>query len=221
MKGSTWRRLVREHLLPYLGDWQLAGSIHVFGRVEWILHGVALDTSGFSATRITVWIFSQPLYVPSQNNSADYGEQLRQAKTGLKWWDIEPGEEARHLHDMLGAIREQALPFYARTATPEDLATYSEKRYKGSVNPPIIEAEAYSWALAGEDRKALEVLERLKRAVDAMPSNQPWGRPILERSLLVRQALTEGVPAVLGLLRGWRDETVRDLRLEGLTEPWP
>ncbi len=216
MKGSTWRKLAREYLLPYLPDCQLAGTILVFGQVEWILHGLAIDTSAFSATSVAVSMFTQPLYVPIEHVWGDYGERLRQPKTNFEWWDIEPRNEAIQLRDMLRIIQEQALPFYGRTATPQGLVNYSEGRYRNSVNPPIIEAEAYSWALVGQDKKAIEALDRLQRAVEAMPPTQPWGQPILARSLLVRQALAKSDPAVTHLLQEWRDETVRRLKLEKL-----
>lgn len=221
MKASRWRKLAREHLLPDLPDCQLTGTMLVFGHPEWILHGLSIDTSAFSATRVAVWIVSQGLYVPSQHNSADYSEKLRQPRSNATWWDMEAGAEIVRLREMLRAIQEQALPFYAETATPQDLAAYSERRYPDSVNPPTIEVEAYSWALAGEGQKASMALDRLERAVAAMPPYQTWGQAILERSLLVRQALSEGPLAVSHLLGGWRDEARQRLKLDRLPRVRP
>lgn len=209
-----WRKLAREHLLPHLPDSQLAGPILVFGQVEWILHALTVDSSAFSGARVAIWATSQPLYIPGEGMRGDFGERLRHPKSNTEWWDMESGKEELQLREMLRPINEKALPFYEHTATPKDLALYSESRYRGSVNPPIIEVEAYSWALAGDASKSMEALERLKRAVDAMPSYQTWGQPILERSLLVRKALTDDPSAVTHLLRGWRGETIRHLKLE-------
>lgn len=214
MKAPVWRKLVKEHLLPHVPDCQLIGAMLVFGQVDWILQALTLDTSAFSAERVAVWIVSQPLYVPGQMNSGDYGEKLRQPGTNMRWWTIEPGDEATPLRNIVRAITEQAMPFYARTRTARALAVYSEKRYPDSTNPPNIEVEAYSWALAGENARALEALDRLARAVQAMPPYQTWGRPILERSVLVREALLGGPEAVRSLLGGWRDDAIRQLKLE-------
>jgi hypothetical protein len=216
MKAAAWRTLAKRYLLPALPNVQLAGSTLVVGEVGWILHALVLDTSAFSATRIQISALNLPLYVPGEGMRGDYGEDLRHPISNYEWWDVDPSKEEELALVVLEAIKRQALPFLARTPTPADLAVYSEKRYPKSINPPNIEVEAYSWALAGNMEKFMAAYRRLESSVATLPPTILWGKPIMERAHLVRDGVGAGPDAVQHLLGGWREESVRRYKLEKL-----
>jgi len=216
MKAAVWRRLVQRYLLPPLPSAWLAGSILVLGEVEWLLQGLVVGTSDFNAATIQLSAVNIPLYVPGEGTPGTYGEDLRHPKTGYVWWDVDLVDEELLAQLVLEATGRQALPFFAGTGTPRELAAYSERRYPSSINPPVIEIEAYTWALLAERKRFAEAFERLERAVASMPPTLTWGRPILERARTVRQAVKDGPDAAQLLLGGWRAESIRRLKLEKL-----
>jgi hypothetical protein len=192
----------------------------VFGEVDWILHAVVLDTSAFSATSIQLTALHLPLYVPRQGVSGAYGEELRHPRSGDLWWDAELPDEEAFAQAVKDAVKRQAVSFLTRISGPADLAEYSERRYPNSTNPPHIEVEALSWALAGSTPKVIEACERMERAVAAMSPTQPWGKPILERVRTVQRLAGQGPNAVRQIMGRWRDESVRQHKLEKLTTPY-
>lgn len=216
MKAAAWKKLVRDYVLTHLPDARLAGSILVIGDVDWVLHGVIVDTSAFSATAVELCALAVPLYVPGEGLRADYGEELFHPRSGGIGWDIEQGREAAAGPLILEAVTRQAIPFFRRIPSPGDLAVYSETRYPNSINPPTIEVEAYSWILQGDIGRFTAAFERIERAVATMPPALTWGQVVLERVQTVQRAVEDGPDAVEQLLQGWRADSVRRLKLDKL-----
>lgn len=216
MKAAAWKKLVRDYVLPYVPNAQLVGSILVIGDVDWVLHGVIVDTSAFSATAVELSALAVPLYVPGEGLRGDYREELLHPKSGGIGWDIEQGKEAAAAPLILEAVTRQAIPFFRRVPGPRDLAVYSETRYLNSINPPTIEVEAYSWILQGDIGRFTAAFERIERAVATMPPALTWGRVVLERARTVQRAVEDGPDAVEQLLQGWRADSVRRLKLDNL-----
>jgi hypothetical protein len=77
VKTSTWQKLARERIVPHVPDCHVAGNMLVFGVVDQILHGLYADSSSFDASRVAMHMFSQPLYIPSENVVLTFGTRLR------------------------------------------------------------------------------------------------------------------------------------------------
>jgi hypothetical protein len=217
VKTSTWQKLARERIVPHVPDCHVAGNMLVFGVVDQILHGLYADSSSFDASRVAMHMFSQPLYIPSENVVLTFGTRLRHPEGG-EWWELDDSGHA--IAALLHGIAHEVLPFFKVTATPQDLAAYistHKRSTRTDSNPNVIEVEAYSLVLAGHFREARDALERLERAVNAMPSTKTWGQRVLNRSLLVRRSLTPDSSEAIHLLGVWRNETVSHLKLERLT----
>ena len=213
MKTAQWRKLAKQYLLPHLPDCQFDRSLVIFEQVDWVLHVLSLDTSVFSAVDVSLELISHPLYAPTSGLIGDYAQALRNP-TGGFGWVMQPGEEDERMRDVLKSIQEQASDFFRRTAEPGDLGRYSEQRYVDSINPPTIEVEAYSWILSGDLKKARRTLDRFERELATMPTTIRWRQPLVDRYALICDAFAQGSEVAIQMLRAWRDDSLRNMKLD-------
>jgi hypothetical protein len=220
MKATVWKRLVKTYILPEFPDARLAGSTVVVGEVGWILHALVMDTSSFNANSVRISAVNQPLYVPIEGLILTFGEVLRHPSSRSEWRDADVDDPEALAHLILEADARQARSVFEHADTPASLADYSERRYPSCPDPPTIEVEAYSWALAGNSSKFRFAFERLARATAELLPSYPWVVAVADRARLVQSEATEGMEGVERTLGRWRDDSIRQHKLEKLTTPY-
>jgi hypothetical protein len=220
MQGPSWRKFARQYLLPQLPGWTLCGSYLVCGRPDWILHGLYVDTSAFSAAVLLPNLLNIPLYVGDQEGpSGEYGERLQAPSSTGHSWTWKAGKEEELFSRLLDAIQAQAPRVFRESDTPFDLVTWVERRGRSHDNPGSLEAEAYSWIIAGQPQKATVIMRRLIRVMHKYDGpSRSFEFDLLERIALVRRALSSSTEAATTIFRAWRDANLRRLKMEQFIE---
>lgn len=213
MKGTDFERLARKYLRDVLGgEYVLKGKQLREKPVGLILRGFSVDDSSFDASRFTIWVFAQPLYIPNTNVVFSIGRRLGQLGGGQeKWWTLTPDDEPATFAEIAADMREAEHLFVERCRTPGDLADFI---------PTIMtdgyfyaeEAMASSCILADRLDEARLHLDRL-RSIMSKPTYD-WERAVLARAERLARTLAADPDEAKGLLRGWAAETARALRVE-------
>jgi hypothetical protein len=216
MKGPIWRKFAKQFLLPQLPGWTLCESYLIYGRPEWILHGLYMDTSVFSAAILLPNLLNIPLYDGvKEGTSGAYSAELQPPSSIGRSWMWKAGKEEELFSLILQAIQEQAPRLFREYDTPFDLVRSVERRGSHRDNPATLEAEAYSWIIAGHLEKAAFTMQQLVRALHKYDG--PSGGfefDLLDRVALIRGTLASSTEAATAILRGWRDTNLRRLKME-------
>src|SRR5438552_1936158 len=118
MKDARFQRLIRQYLLPHLPGFRAKKSLVFAEPLEYLLRGFALESSGFGPSVFYLWVFVQPLYVPSTHIYFHFGRRLGHG------WDLDANadNESEVMGQVLTRIKDEGLPFINRFESPADFA---------------------------------------------------------------------------------------------------
>jgi hypothetical protein len=219
VKGSAVERLSRKHLLPVLPGFVARRSLVYRRPLGYLLHGISVDTSSFTSSRIHVTAFVQPLFVPVDTLSYTFGFRL-----GDDFWDVDEDDPDPTFAAIAEAARDAAVPFFDELADldrfceliPKWAAAQPRKLLSlGSLDDPVVtEALAFAEILRGRKEEAVRLLEQ---TIGSERENGEYGDE--ERIANVQQVLNAVTDLALeageALLEEWRAQTIKILRLEG------
>jgi hypothetical protein len=145
----------------------------------------------------------------------NFSTQLINKASGTPGWDIPRGAATDLSSDVLASISEQAPSFFAATGTPSTLLQYIDSHRLDESDDPILETKAYTYVLAGDDVHARDTLEQMDHvmALYGGPADD-IDKARLGRAKWLRDALRRGHEEAVKVLQGWRDASLRELRLE-------
>lgn len=219
MKASQILKAMKKHVLPHLPGFRAKGTTILYARpVEMILQGFAIQTSYMNKEAFTVWVFSQPLYVPQDTIVLSIGGRLPWLLSGRDiWWIWKPEDDKREevvMQDVLYHMQKVGLPFLERTRTPSDVIRWLDKEYSNPEDSHRHEIEAYSRILIGDYRQAAHILARLSPHLLSNREEYPWMSEMAERVKKMQELLQASPDHAVRQLYEWRVWTLRALRLE-------
>lgn len=205
MKVSDWDRFVDDKLGDLFNGWARVKGTRYIEPVGWLLRGVTMDSSSFSATSIYVAYFVQPLYVPDFSHLA-ISKRIRGRL------DVGPVAESESATVLRRGLAHEAMPFLRQFDHPAAFAAHLIARPEGLDDARRSEAIAYSYLLTGAFDQGEVWLQRLEDMPDLRSA--PWVHQIKARAAAVRTLLQDAPADVLPLLSEWRD---REMARLGLT----
>jgi hypothetical protein len=177
---------------------------------EWLLRGFLYESSGHTGDDFYMWAFVQPLYVPQDGVTLNYGDRLDGSS---HFWSLSEGpDEATVMREVLSAIKDEGLRILGALQSPADLA----KAALGRLIPEDVntrELAAYSLILSGERERARSLLKEMDVGREA--DEPAWIGEARARGHRILALLDEEAEVVVDQLGAWRDETVAALGL-----PW-
>lgn len=198
---------IAERLLPDLKGFVQRTPMVILLPINHFLRAIYFESSGIDRRSFYVWVFFQPLFVPTQNVNFNLGFRLRDTEGNERWH-----ADAPNLIATLGqALQAQALPFLEAIGSPRAAAEMALSL--GVTNPHVQEAVAYSLVLGGEINKAIGAIDRLIVGLDL---EMPWQREIADRSQTLKYKLVSNPANALRQLQEWEILTIRSLGLEEL-----
>jgi len=208
MKATALKRLFGTYLLPHLPGYYISGRMLLAGPLEHLLRGFFFDASGFDASWFYLQVFVQPLYVPSDHISFNFGQRIA-------GWKINKSNEDEVMSQVLLRVREEGLPLLERIQVPLDLAQYVAEQ-KNIDDPYVQEARAYSLIIAGEHSQGLEGMEQLLKTLARHIEREPgvyWLQDLHKRNYTFYNLLSHNSEAAIKQLEEWRAYTLRSLNL--------
>lgn len=218
MRTAQLMKLVKKYIQPHFTGFCIKRSLLYAVPVDWVLRGFDFQPSWLDPEAFTVNVFAQPLYVPRDHIVLGYGERLGWLKYREDiWWlwsPDRPDEEAPTFGAVCALMQEVGLPFLARLQTPADFVRQVGRLVWSRDDAYGQETIAYSLILTGDYKKAQKALTRLYRDLRRDEPTYPWMGPMAERAERLLQLLSTDPSLAVHQLRLWRDETVKNLRLE-------
>jgi hypothetical protein len=175
-----------------------------------VLRGFFFEDSSFSQNTLYVWVFVQPLYVPSTNVHFTFGRRLTNKAAGASYesWEITDSNLEEQARLILREILAEGLPYLAHLSTPDQLATNLESATGLRDNVFVREAIAYSLAWIGHYKSALRVLHKLAAPVRDRESTQ-----ISTRAEELVAAINASPVSTAKLMNSWTKFTLAHLSL--------
>ncbi|HPO17224.1 MAG TPA: hypothetical protein PLI09_27570 [Candidatus Hydrogenedentes bacterium] len=169
------------------------------------LRGIYFENSS-DARAFYVWVFFLPLFIPRKYISFEFGQRICQA-TGEQCWNA----DAKDLHhDLIRAIKRDALPFLSKIDTPSDIAR-AAMALLNPINPYYQQTLAFAHARAGQLVEARIAFDQLVKQIDQAV---PWQREMAERALHFSRTLLADPAKAQFQLNEWEVESIRNLGLE-------
>jgi hypothetical protein len=202
----TKKELIRieKELLSELPQFEVSGTVMFLPPLDKLLRGIGLQGSGLDRASFYTSVFIMPLCVPTDHLYFSFGKRLRHA--GIESWNK---TAPTLLTELGGAIKSEAIPFLSSINSLLDFAEMA--RAFNEKNPPTLRAIAYSLARAGENRRAIDVLDRLFVLCDLTVA---WQRDLAQEAQSLKSKLIEDPAAAQRQLETWESETVRNLKLD-------
>ncbi|HLD61275.1 MAG TPA: hypothetical protein VJA27_04065 [Patescibacteria group bacterium] len=166
-----------------------------------ILRGVYFENSQ-TPDSCYVWIFVQPLYVPSPHVVFNIGERLG---GGSKIWKVEEAGAVASL------VKKEGVAFFGSISSPETLARwqYLEER----TDPYALQARAYSLVASGYAQEGVDALHAL---TDSLTSDIPWVLEMKSRAEQLAQLAESNLESAQESLSQWEKETAIALGVDDL-----
>ncbi|HSZ54724.1 MAG TPA: hypothetical protein VK797_03635 [Tepidisphaeraceae bacterium] len=204
MKTKDIDRLVRQHLLRRLPNWEVSRGVIFIKPIEECLCSVGFGTSSFDANLVYTEAIVQPLYLPPVREKFKRLKRLKRPG-GLRFTGRE--EEMRHVFD---AIREQAIPFFRTADTPEKIAA-AIHQMPAVEDPYELEAIAMSCVLL-KDREGAQ--QALARAVHSLiEDGREWCAAMAARLRATSERMESDFEAFSAELPKWRQENLESMEL--------
>lgn len=166
-----------------------------------ILRGLYLENSS-DPTRIYVWVFVQPLYVPGQHVVFNLGKRLG---GGAKTWTLDG------MMGLLAAVQKEARPFLEGISSPEALLKWDFiHAYSGHFRE---QACAYSLVALGRMSEGSQALRRLAHA---LAGGRPWMIEIAREAERLAELADHDPKAAQELLTRWESETACALGIQDI-----
>jgi hypothetical protein len=218
MNANDFDRLSNKYLVPNLPNFKAKGWLVYNSQIESLLRGFSFESSGYDKQAFNLYVFVQPLYVPSDHTWFNIGTRLSHLNRGKdQWWTINKVNEKSVMNNILMLIKKDGLSFLDKYKTPVDIARKTPKSIISSGSFPVMEAIAYSFIFAGDYTKTKRKLELLSiRLADALLAypNQKW---LLETSNRIHTILAmldnQNYSRILETLNSWTIVTMSNLNL--------
>jgi len=207
MTRREFDRFARVHLVPNLPGFAATKGLIVRMPVDDLLAGFSFDPSAFSRTAFTVRAFVQPLYVPNDDVTLSFGDDLGA-------WDFEDRETSEVAREVLERVLDRGILLVDRIRTPLDMAHNAPVLWYRD-EPATREVVAASLAAAGRLEAAREELVALAEREEESPN--PY-RPDVsaeraQRARRLIRAIDAGGKAPREVLDDWRAYTLAHLNL--------
>lgn len=115
--------------------------------------------------------------------------------------------------EVLAQLQGEGLPFLSRLGAAWDLAEDGYRVTGARNDVRVVEAVAYSWAVAGDHTRSIRELDRLHAMARTLDLRIPWIREMDEHAQRVRALLVRDPPEATALLDGWAQQAREALRL--------
>jgi len=191
-------------LLAELPGFSIAGNLLLMSPMERILRAIYFESSSYDKSAFSVSAFVMPLCVPTEHLSFNFGNRVRHKGGGDRWTMSMPNLMA----ELGAALKEQAVPFLAKV---DSLLAFADMATAFSGNLHTPKAMAFALARAGQDRRAVSVLDELLAQVDP---NIAWQQTIAKQANALKTDLLERPVEAHRQLEEWEIETTRKLGLE-------
>lgn len=219
MTGKRLATLFKRYLRGRLPGMEQRGSLVYRRPIGDLLCGCHFESSGFGRDRFVLHAFVQPLYVPAQSIVLSFGRRL--GKGGERWFDLGEEPEAAVMAGVLRLMEREVVPLCARFREAADFARHGAELAANRRDPHLLEAVAYSHALAGDHARAREGIARLLADMQGGGAPQPWQQEMIRRNQQLEARLRDGPEEAAADLRRWRDETLRAIGLRDEALPLP
>jgi hypothetical protein len=206
MKPGVWQSFARAQLLSRLPGMVMSHTLIHLPDISWLLKGIAMVPVP-GQDRFRLWVFIQPLYVPTDQLSFRHGRMLsRGTGRGQTSW---PQIASRELGlEIVDSLRGQGLPVLGTVRGPAEFLEKLLSHPDELSQPSYLEAAVYSAVLAG-DATAVRLLgHQVRELGDARGVSQA-----LVRARRVLAAFERSDVAAVGTLTEWRNRTVKALCL--------
>jgi hypothetical protein len=166
MRGREFERYARHSLLPRLPAGFTARRSLVFKVTAGnVLHGITTDSSAFT-TDFYVWVFVQPLYVPSEYIVLNFGDRVG---GGARRWSRDEMQGG----SLTEAVVSAAPALFTRIGEPAGLARAAEQTERNSRHA---EVAGRSWFAVGDNARAVRALRVAAGTTDPRDWAQELGR---------------------------------------------
>ncbi|MDB6031215.1 MAG: hypothetical protein JWM16_1553 [Verrucomicrobiales bacterium] len=193
-----------QRLLPNLPGLAIKSPLMFAAPVGHTLRGICFESHSYETKLFYVWVFLQPLCVPTKYLGFSLGKRIETVAGGP--WNADAPSLLRELS---AALRSQALPFLSHIDSLHNVAeAASSLKSKG---PYVQQAIAYVLARAGDVNRAAAELGQLTGLLDA---KVPWQREMAERAELLKAKLVANPVDAQSQLEGWENDTAKNLGLE-------
>lgn len=219
MTGKRLAPLFKRYLRAGLPGMEQRGSLVYRRPIGDLLCGCHFESSGFGRDRFVLHAFVQPLYVPAQSVVLSFGRRL--GERGERWFDLGEAPQAEVMGEVLRLMEAQAVPLWARFREPADFARHGAALASNRGDPHLLEAVAYSYALAGDHGRARAEIGVLLAVLQGSGELQPWEREMIRRNQQLDARLRDRPDDAVADLRGWRAETLRAIGLRDDAVPLP
>ena len=212
MKRQVVEKLGRENLLSDLPGFVITRGIIHKTPIAGLLRGFWFDSSAFDKHAAYVYVFVQPLYVPSEGLSLTFSRRL-EFPLGLlrssERWDLPPEKWEEVVPALRRAMIRDGLPFLRKRDSIELFVR--NLRYGFRVENTFFDREALAYSLAWLACYR-EAAWRLKWLIRSIKPDDPW-RAARENAEQLLRAIRTGPESAKELLRRWEEETSRHLYL--------
>jgi hypothetical protein len=222
MKGSYLRKLYKNYFSGQFPDGFIyRGHLIYHRQLEYILRGFCFEDSAFETNSFNLYVFVQPLFIPSTYLWFNFGIRLGQlsSKGNDFWWTITPDNEADIMSEVIGLMKGPGLKFLENIQNPGDLNKFYEtKLIKTPRDYTAHEALAYALVITQEYKAARKSLLRLEKLLKGEIENNPhinWLADILRRVSVVNELISQDkLEESINLMCTWSNFTIDALRLK-------
>lgn len=191
------------------------------------IQGYLFESSSFSKTSFYLTVFIQPTYVPADYIFLTYGGRLKNAD-GIRGFELNLDDPLSTVEECLSAIRTEGEGFLNKVETVLDFATLSEAAPRmGDIHwikddIHVLEARAYSWALAGNIGKAIKCLAQIEKKVAKDRDDSDWVLELAERTKEMSRRLKNGdFTEFRAIVGDWRNRLLCAQRLSEVAATTP
>jgi len=218
MRRQVVEKLAREYLLPDLPGFVVTRGILHKTPIGELLRGFWFDSSAFDKYTAYVFVFVQPLYVPSKSLFFTFGRTLGYPfgfMLSNDGWDLDPETWESSAPLLLKTIVGHGLPFLRKRDSVE--LFIRNLKYGIRFENTIFDREALAYSLArlGRYREAERGLKSLIRSIKPGDLRQDVRRNAEE----LLTAIQTSPGRAQELLDQWTEETARNLHLPVEVKP--
>lgn len=212
MRRQVVEKLAREHLLSDLPGFAVTRGIIHKTPVGGLLRGFWFDSSAFDKYLAYLYVFVQPLYVPSNCLFLNFGRRLGYPFGFLlsnEGWKLDPDTWESSAPLLLKTMVRHGLPFLRKRDNIE--LFIRNLKYGIRFENTIFDREALAYSLAwlGQYKEAAGLLKSLIRAIKPEHLRQN----VRDNAEQLLRAIQTGPDHAQELLHRWFEETSRNLRL--------
>lgn len=201
---------IQRYILSCYDHLEISGRACLVSPVNTSVRGLFFDRS-IDKNIFILKYFIMPLYVPSFHLNFNMGGRIKSIYTNSDRWDI----SSVNLKDVENSIRESYF-YMLEVNDYNDVVRVCEQTLTSGENLNVCEALIYSQIRSNQSADHISVIKRFCKSVDI---TIPWQSDVLQRMILVRNALLEDNDNLLNeLFRSWETITIENLKLEKLVK---